>query len=375
MRRGWRIGRIGGVDIRIDPSLLVIVLLITFSLWGQLSARFPPPSTPLALGVAVATAVLFFLSILAHELAHAGVARLRRIPVAGITLFLFGGATEAKMEGRGPGDEFVVTVVGPLMSLAVGVGFLLIQAAASLAPGSVVDDMLGALGRGNLALGVFNLVPGFPLDGGRVLRSVVWWRTGSYRRATRVAGRAGQVVGGALAAIGLVQLIVRSDFNYAWFALIGWFLFQAATQAVIDSDRRLVLERTTAGDVMAPAPPTVDADAPIGATVEGLLRGHEHEAFPVTDDGRVVGFVSLSTVDGIPPDRPVREAMTDPSAAVEAAPTDTLEAVTQRLGGGSQVVLVMDGGRLVGVIEPDDLDRFLRQSGRTPRRPDYSDPT
>jgi Zn-dependent protease len=375
MRRGWRIGRIGGVDIRIDPSLLVIVLLITFSLWEQLSARFPPPSQTVAVILAISTAVLFFLSVLAHELAHAGVARLRQIPVAGITLFLFGGATEAKMEGRGPGDEFLVTVVGPLMSLLVGGAFLLARAAAPLPSGSALDDMLRALGEANLALGVFNLVPGFPLDGGRVLRSVIWWRTGSLRRATRVAGRSGQLVGGALVVVGLAWLILRSDFKYAWFALVGWFLFQAATQAVLDSDRRLLMERTTAGDVMAPPPPTVDADLPLGSALERYLRGHDHEAFPVIGGGRVVGFVSLATADGVPPDRPVREGMTDPSAAVEAAPGDTLDVVVDRLSAHrGQVVLVMDDGRLVGVIEPDDLDRYVRHSARIPRRPDYADP-
>jgi Zn-dependent protease/predicted transcriptional regulator len=371
MPRGWRIGRIGGVDIRVDPSLLVFALLITFSLWGQFSdpARFGDPSQPLALAAAVTTAVLFFASILAHELAHAGMSRVRNIPVAGITLFLFGGATEAKIDSRGPGDEFVVTVVGPLTSLAVGVLFLVARAAVSPPLGSHLDYMLEALGRGNILLGVFNLVPGFPLDGGRLLRSAVWWRTGSLARATRVAARAGQAVGAVLAGGGLVMLVAKSEFSYGWLALIGWFLFQAATQALVDSGRRQVMERTKVGDIMAPPPPTVDGGIPVGEAMDLHLRGHDGEAFPVMEDGKVVGFVSLGTVEGSPADRPVREAMTDPSGAVEAAPTDSLDGVAERLTSErGQVVLVMDQGRLVGVIEPDDLNRYLRQSANVPRR-------
>ena len=190
MPRGWKVGRIGGVQIFLDPSLTIIAALIVFDRWNVLSSdgRAFGISSPTAAALALFTAVLFFGSILAHELAHAGMSRLRRIPVSGITLFMFGGATHAQIESRGPLDEFLVTVVGPGTSLALGGIFMALSSAlrgslGTLGLAFVFDDM----GRINLLLGVFNLLPGFPLDGGRLLRSALWRATKSLATATRIA--------------------------------------------------------------------------------------------------------------------------------------------------------------------------------------------
>jgi Zn-dependent protease/predicted transcriptional regulator len=376
MLRGWRIGRIGGIDIRIDPSWPVIVLLITFNMWAQFAdrGRFTGTPLPLSLMLAVATSVLFFLSILAHELAHAGVCRLRGIPVGGIILMFWGGATEAKLESREPVDEFLVTAAGPATSILVGALFLGLHAAGGGGGESDVQVMWRYLGNVNILLGLFNLLPGFPLDGGRLLRAVVWRVTGSLAKGTRVAARGGQLVGGLMIAAGIAFTIRTQDIYSLWLALIGWFLFRAASETLVDSQRRALMARTTVGEVMAPPPPTIPADLSVGEALERYLNGHDGEAFPVIDGNRVVGLVSLRAADGVPPGRPVTEAMAGTGGAVEAAPSDPLDEVTQRLvETRGQAVLVMDGGRLVGVIEPDDLDRYFRRPASMPAPPDGPD--
>jgi Zn-dependent protease/predicted transcriptional regulator len=366
MQRGWRIGRIGGVEIRVDPSLAIVAALIAFNLWASFSDRsqYPETSSLVAGGVALLTTLLFFGSILAHELAHAGMSKVRRIPVVGITLYMFGGATQASIESRGPADEFLVTVVGPGTSLALGALFLLAWSGVRDGGGHPIVSMFLDLGRANLLLGVFNLLPGFPLDGGRLLRSVVWRVTGSLARATRVAARSGQGMAAVIIGVGVFFFVRDQNPLALWPALIGWFLFRAASSALAEGDRRRRLESATARQVMSPPPPTVPAELPVEEALHRYLTGHEGEAFPVVDSDRVVGFVSLGTIRGVPLDRPVREAMVGTRGTVEAGPSERLDLVADRLGTAeSRTVLVVEDGTLVGVIEPEDVARFLRGAG------------
>src|ERR671918_958490 len=199
----WRVGRIAGIEIRIDSSWAVIALLITYSMYLRLSVLYPELSGGGAVALGILAAVLFFGSVLVHELAHALVAQARGIRVQDITLFLFGGATRAKVESRGPGDEFVIAAVGPLTS---GVLAALFGVVAGLGRNLLSGPMAGTFGYlawTNLLLAAFNLVPGFPLDGGRLLRSAIWKATGGLPRATRIASLAGQVVGWLLVAAGV----------------------------------------------------------------------------------------------------------------------------------------------------------------------------
>ncbi|HCP62548.1 MAG TPA: hypothetical protein DIU14_08795 [Actinobacteria bacterium] len=362
MLKSFRIGRVGGVEIRADSSLAIIAILITIQLYGQLTkpGNFPGLSHPKAVLLSVASALLFFASILGHELAHAAMFRARHIPVSRITLFMFGGATQAKIEARVPADEFLVSVVGPLTSLAIGGLFLLIRQArlSSLSP--QLEYLLRDLGVVNVTLAIFNLVPGFPLDGGRVLRSIVWKVTGSPATATKVSARVGQIVGLLLIGFGILLTLKSGQALDLWLALIGWLLYRAATATLMDVHRRQLLEAATAGEIMAPPPPTVPADMPVAAVMQGYLAGHDGEAFPVMEDGRVVGFVSLRTAQGVSPDRPAREAMLPPRGVLEATPGERMDAVAGRM---EQIlnptVLVVDEGRLVGVIEPEDLSRYM----------------
>src|SRR3712207_7467319 len=203
----WRAGRIAGIEVRIDSSWAVIALLITYSMYLRLSALYPELSGGGAVALAILSAVLFFGSILVHELAHALVAQARGIRVQDIALFLFGGATRAKVDSRGPGDEFLIAVVGPLTS---GLLAALFGIAAGLGRDVLSTPLAGTFGYlawTNLLLAAFNLVPGFPLDGGRLLRSAIWKASGSLARATRVASVAGQAVGWLLVAGGVAWLL------------------------------------------------------------------------------------------------------------------------------------------------------------------------
>jgi Zn-dependent protease len=224
----WRVARIAGIEVRIDSSWVVIALLITYSMYLRLSIVYPELSGGGAVGLAVVSAVLFFGSVLVHELAHALVAQARGIRVQDITLFLFGGATRAKVDTRGPADEFLIALVGPLTSgLLAG----LFGIAAGLDGDLLSTPLAGTLGYlawTNLLLAAFNLVPGFPLDGGRLLRAAIWKATGSLARATQIASGAGQAVGWLLVAAGVAWLLAGDLAGGIWFAFIGWFLVQAA---------------------------------------------------------------------------------------------------------------------------------------------------
>src|SRR3981081_2824368 len=224
----WRVARIAGIDVRVDSSWVVIALLITYSMYLRFSFLYKSLSTGGAVGIAILAAVLFFGSVLVHELAHALVSRARGIRVQDITLFLFGGATRGRVESRGPGAEFLIAAVGPLTSAGLAALFWAVEVFARGALPRSLIGMFGYLAWVNLLLAGFNLVPGLPLDGGRLLRSAVWRATGSFRRATQVASLAGQAVGWLLVAGGVAFLLAGNLAGGIWFAFIGWFLVQAA---------------------------------------------------------------------------------------------------------------------------------------------------
>lgn len=227
----WRVARIAGIDVRIGASWVLILFLIVSAFNDRVVTAFPGTGAVPALGLAAAGAVVFFGCILVHELAHALVGRLRGYEVTGITLFVFGGVTHARVRDQRPRDEFLVSVVGPFTSALVGAALL--AAAAGLGGPSAGPAvwLVSWLGSINLFLAVFNLLPGLPLDGGRVLRSLVWAWTRDRTLATRVAGRAGVLIGSLLIAYGLVRLTTGGDLGGLWSAAIGWFLLSAARGA------------------------------------------------------------------------------------------------------------------------------------------------
>jgi Zn-dependent protease len=325
----WRLGRIAGIEIRVDTSWVVIALLVTYSLYLQLTESFEGLQTGVAVLLAGLFALLFFGSVLTHELAHAVTALRRGIPVRGITLFLFGGATHAKVESKGPGEEFVIAGVGPLTSLVLGGVFLLLGYVGRTFLGLPLAGGFRYLGVVNLMLAVFNMLPGFPLDGGRVLRAIVWRATGSLSRATRVASIAGQVVGYLIIGVGVLFLTQGVLVSAIWLASIGWFLSQAARSSYEELQIRRMLESVEAEDLMSPELVSIPADLPLQAEWTGRTAADTME--PIGEQCSVDASARMDTV------------------------------LSKIQDGGSGRCLVLRDGRVVGIITPSDIARWLER--------------
>jgi Zn-dependent protease/predicted transcriptional regulator len=359
----WRVGRIAGIEVRIDSSWAVIALLITYSMYLRLSVLYPELSGGGAVGLAIVSAVLFFGSVLVHELAHAVVSQARGIRVQDITLFLFGGATRARVESRGPGDEFLIALVGPLTSgLLAG----LFGIVAGLGLSRPLAGTFGYLAWTNLLLAGFNLVPGFPLDGGRLLRAAIWKATGSLGRATRIASIAGQGVGWLLVAAGVAWLLAGDLAGGIWFAFIGWFLVQAARSSYQDLQLQQLLRRVEAEDVMAGDLRRIPPEVSLQEAVDDYFMRYDHGAFPVEEQGRTIGLLTLRGVRRVPreqwPTRRVREHMVPLSDQVVVAPDARMDNVLGKLQDSEAGrVLVAQDGEVVGIITPTDLTRWLRR--------------
>ncbi|MDF1500042.1 MAG: site-2 protease family protein [Anaerolineales bacterium] len=381
---GFKLGTFFGIDIYIDWSWLLIFLLISWNLGSGFGEIHPDWSTTLQWSMAVLAALLFFASVLAHEMAHSLVAQRQGLPVRRITLFLFGGVSNIEREPPSPKAEFLISIVGPLTSIALGIGFILIsgvglsslsipgdqplQALSDLGP---ITTMLLWLGPINLLLGVFNLIPGFPLDGGRVLRSILWAGTGNLKRATRWASYAGQLVawlmiGGGIAMIFGVQIpFFGTGFvSGLWLAFIGWFLHSASVSSYRQVVVRDILEDVPVGRMMRRDAPTVQPDISISNLVQYIMDSDDY-AFPVVDGDELVGVVTLDDVRSVSKERwdevPVRQAMT-PRAQLETVdPTfDAADALQKITASDIRQLPVIEDGKLVGLLRRRDLVRWLQ---------------
>ena len=362
----WRVGRVAGVEVRVDSSWAVIALLITYSMYLRASTLYPELSGGGAVALAILATVLFFGSVLVHELAHALVSQARGIRVQDITLFLFGGATRARVESRGPGDEFLIALVGPLTSGILAGLFGIVAGLGGNLLSAPLAGTLGYLAWTNLLLAVFNLVPGFPLDGGRLLRSAIWKATGSFRRATRIASVAGQGVGWLLVAGGVAWLLAGDLAGGIWFAFIGWFLVQAARSSYQELQLRDLLRGVEAEDVMASDLLRIRPELSLQDAVDDYFMRYDHGAFPVEEQGRTVGLLTLRGVRRVPreqwPTRQVRDHMVPLGDQVVVAPDARMDGVLGKLQDGEAGrVLVVDDGEVVGIITASDLTRWLRR--------------
>jgi Zn-dependent protease/predicted transcriptional regulator len=385
MRNGFRIGRLFGIDVDIDWSWLLIFFLITWNLatvFGSLHATWGPA---LIWSTAIIAGVLFFASVLAHELAHSIVARAQGVPVRNITLFLFGGVSNIEHDPPSPLAEFLIAIVGPITSLALGVLFIALAGGGITASQALVADPMTALahlgpvatlllwlGPINLILGVFNMVPGFPLDGGRVLRSILWAALHNVRRATRWASAVGQAIAG-LMIFGGIALIFGAQLpffgtgfiNGVWLAFIGWFLSNAAS-----SSYQQVVVRDLLGDVpvarlMRTDPPAASSRISVSTLIQDHIMGTDDQAFPVVDDGQLVGFVTLEDVRRVP-----REARDMTSVRQIMTPADKLEVVKADEDASDALdkfnrrdvrqLPVLQDGRMVGLLRRSDIVRWLQ---------------
>src|SRR5215216_2672945 len=362
----WRVGRIVGIEVRVDSSWAVIALLITYSMYLRASIVYPDLSGAGAVGIAILSAVLFFGSVLVHELAHALVSQARGIRVQDITLFLFGGATRARVESRGPGDEFLIALVGPLTSGLLAAGFGIVAGLGRDLLSRPLAGTFGYLAWTNLLLAGFNLVPGFPLDGGRLLRSAIWKATGNLGRATRIASLAGQVVGWLLVAAGVASLLAGDLAGGIWFAFIGWFLVQAARSSYQELQLQQLLRGVEAEEVMAADLRRIPPELSLQDAVDDYFMRYAHSGFPVEEHRRTIGLLTLRGVRQVPreqwPTRRVREAMVPLGDQVVVAPDARMDSVLGKLQDGETGrVLVVQDGEVVGIITPSDLTRWLRR--------------
>src|SRR5215204_1396745 len=362
----WRIARIAGIEVRIDSSWVVIALLITYSMYLRLSVLYRELSGGGAVGLAIVSAVLFFGSVLVHEFAHALVAQARGIRVQDITLFLFGGATRARVESRGPGDEFLIALVGPLTSGLLAGLFGIVASLGRDVLSAPLAGTFGYLAWTNLLLAVFNLIPGFPLDGGRLLRAAIWKTTGSLARATRIASLSGQGVGWLLVAGGVAFLLAGDLAGGIWFAFIGWFLVQAARSSYQELQLQQPLRGVEAEEVMAGDLVRIPPELTLQEAVDQYFMRYDHGAFPVQEGGRTIGLLTLRGVRRVPrtqwPTRRVREHMVPLGDQVVVAPEARMDGVLAKLQDSqANRVLVVQDGEVVGIITPTDLTRWLRR--------------
>lgn len=381
-RTGFRLGRAFGVEFVADFSLILVVFLIATNLGlGLLPAWHPEWSPGLRWVIALLAATLFIASIALHELAHALVAHAHNLPVRRITLFLFGGMAHLEREPETPRAEFWMAIVGPAVSIAIGllsvwVGSLLLPNPAALGDrpmeamqhASPLATILLWLGPLNVMLGVFNMVPGFPLDGGRVLRALVWWATRDLRRATLIASRTGQAFAWLLMTLGVFMALGRNvpffGTGFAsgvWLILIGWFLNNAARASYQQLMIQQTLEDVPVRAVMRSDVWTVSSDL----TISELLRDQviwRDGAFPVVRDGKLLGLVKPDQVTSVPRDRwnevRVGDIMTPVQRLRVLAPDDDATAAFQQLA-EQDPIPVVDHAQLVGVARREDLMRWL----------------
>jgi Zn-dependent protease/CBS domain-containing protein len=368
----FQLGRIAGVRIGVNWSWLIVFALIV---WSLAAAVFPSQNPGFSDGeylvMALVAAVLFFASLLLHELGHALQARRDGIEIEGINLWLFGGVAQFKGGFPSAGAEFRIAIAGPVVSLVLGVLFVL---ATGIGLPNWIEGVVAWLGYTNLILLAFNLLPALPLDGGRVLRSALWQLRGDLRWATWVASAIGRGFGYLLIALGLFMLIVEGAFSGAWLAFVGWFLLQAATAEARYIATRQALDGLRVRDLMAPGPVTVDAELSLAEFMDDLAWSRRYTTYPVLERGVPVGLLAFRAVATVPREewsaRSVRDAMI-PRAQVPQLEPDALaiDALAELAGSEVNRGLVVEDGRLAGLLSITDLARALEARPPRPLRP------
>jgi Zn-dependent protease/CBS domain-containing protein len=377
--------RIRGIEVRIDWSLAIVFWLIALNLGAGLFPRAHPDWTPLQSWlVAIAAAVLFFLSILAHELAHALVGRRQGIEVDGITLFMFGGIAHLRGEPRSAGAELKMTIVGPLTSLVIGIAATLLGMwLASVGPrdtaiGVGMIRRLGPLatillwlGPVNIVLALFNMVPGFPLDGGRVLHAILWRATGDVATATRWASAVGRAVallfvaaGAVMIFGGRVPLLGGGSGQGLWLVFIGWFLHSAALRSQRQVRVRAALEDVRVAELMRPGAETVPRSLSLADLAERFLSVPDQGCFPVVDGTVLVGAVCVGDLRRVPREEWARHTVAEVMAPARQLPTvgpdEELSGALEKLGTAHLDQLpVVEGDRVTGVLRLADIARWL----------------
>jgi Zn-dependent protease/CBS domain-containing protein len=380
LQRSFSLGRLFGIEVRVHYTWLFAFLFITWSLasgYFRIQIRGQGFGTYLLLGAL--SALLLFGSVLVHEFSHSLVALARGLRVRNITLFIFGGVSNISGEAHTARDEFLISAVGPLTSFALALLFWLVGRGLGAAPS--FDVMLGLsrprLGAAispaaavfgyltliNLVLGIFNLIPAFPLDGGRVLRSLVWGATGNFDRSTAIASTVGQAFGVVLVLFGVVRVFLGDVIGGLWTSFIGWFLTQTAGASRRERALRRILAGVTVGQVMDRVPPVVDPSTPVQSLVFDRMLGGRYRQFLVAEDGRLRGVVSTEAVNSVPreawPYTPVERIMRT-TGLVTVTPETDVGRVLELLEDDNGLLPVVQDGQIVGTVHPADVLRFAQ---------------
>jgi len=381
MNENLSLGRIAGIHVGLNWSLLVVAALIAWSLaTGILPSAAPGETSGAYWTAGVVSAFVFLASLLAHELAHSVVAMRRGVRVEGITLWLFGGVSRFSSDTSSPGTQALITFVGPLTSLVLGAVFFVasVVVGGGAHPG-LLPATLSWLGYINITLGVFNLVPAFPLDGGRLLQSLIWLRTGDRQRATRIAARIGMGFAYLLIAYGLATFVFAGSLiGGVWSVFLGWFLLSAARAEETGGMIRQALSGISVREVMTPNPEQAPDDISVEDALHGYVLASRHSTFPTHDaGGRLSGLLTMAALKNVEPEarattlvKQVTCPLANVSTAGPADPVTNLLGVAEGCSEGR--TLVVDGGRLVGIVSPSDINRLLQRSlsgrGQAPAR-------
>ena len=390
MKRGTlRGGKIAGITIQFDWSWFIIFALITWNLGVFLDNSHPAWGLGIIWSTALIASLSFFASLIAHELAHSLVARARGIPVNNITMFLFGGVSNIQEEPKSPSTELLLAIVGPLTSLVIG-GILLYITGQLVQSSSIagfdlnsltqqmfsqltpLSTMLLWLGSVNVTIGIFNLIPGFPLDGGRVLRSIIWFITGDLMTSTRWATRVGQFMGwlmitaGAAMLFGIqVPILGTGLFNGLWIGFIGWYLLQAASASYQEIVIRNALKDVTIDQIMNKDVQMVDPDMKVQDFFQKYIMGGDRRAFPVGDDSNPVGLITAMQLRNLNRARwketTVGMVMEPIGEVKKISPEESVPSAMSRLSNDDQpLLMVYSHGKFVGLLRRRDLITWMR---------------
>jgi Zn-dependent protease/CBS domain-containing protein len=362
----WKIAKIWGIPIRLHFSWFVIFGLITWALATQYFPHVAPelPQATNWLRGALA-ALMLFISVTIHELSHSFVAMRYKIPIASITLFIFGGVTQMNKEPPSPKIELNMALAGPFSSYALGLIFFMLYKSLGDYPG--MKAIAYYLFQLNIILATFNLIPGFPMDGGRVLRAILWEKTGDFLSATKKASKAGQGIALFFIFVGLASLFT-GYLGSIWFLLIGWFLYTAAQSSYQQATTKDILEGVTVRDVMVRNVIIINSTFSLAETINNYFLRFGYGGFPVVDDGILRGIISLKEVKAIPKDRwagtSVRDVMQGFDRSLSVSENDDISKVLERMIREDRGrFLVIEDSRLIGLITRSGIARYLQIKG------------
>jgi len=364
VRSQLKLGKIFGIEVGLHYSWFLIALLIVTSLYAEFHKSNPALGDAVILAMAITTGVLFFVSLLVHELAHSVFARSHGIPVKEITLFALGGVSQLEKDPATATIEFWMAFAGPLTSAGIGLICLLTKLAAR-ATSAPLSEMLSWLAYINFALAAFNMIPGYPLDGGRMLRAILWWKTGEMDKATRLASRVGQVVGLLFIVWGIAQFFGGAGVGGLWISSIGWFLLTAAGESFARVSLTHAFEGVTAGDLMTRDCPELDGNLNVDHFVNNELLRTGERCFVITQNGNIAGLLTPHEVKEIDRARWPYTTLSDvmrPLEDLHTVPPETpLRSALEIMGKEDLNQLpVMTEGRLEGILRRAQILDYLR---------------